>query len=171
MSLQFAVSENFGKGNTGATTSTSFTIKATGGASFQLGTTANTRQTIGIDSLATYNLAGGNGSARLSELRSGGSKALRTDTAGALTSVREAIADVAGVRGRLGGFQKFQVGSAINALKSAQSGLTEAASAIGDTDFALATSNLNRETILIQSSVQLLGLANQQAGQILQLLG
>lgn len=171
MALQFSVSENFGKGNTGATTSTSFTVKATGGASFQLGTTANTRQTIGIDSLASYNLAGGNGSARLSELGSGKSKALRTDTAGALTSVREAIADVASIRGRLGGFQKFQVGSAINALKAAQTGLTAASSAIGDTDFAVATSNLNRDTVLIQSSVQLLGLANQQAGQILSLLG
>jgi len=171
LNLQFTVSEDFGKGNTGATTSTSFTVKGSGGATFQLGTTANTRQTIGIDSLATYNLGGGNGAAKLTELKSGGTKALKTDTGGALTAVREAIADVVGIRGRIGGFQKYQVGSAINALKAAQNGLTQAVSAIGDTDYALATSNLNRESVLIQSGIQLLGIANQQATQILSLLG
>ena len=155
---------------TGATTSTSFTVKASGGATFQLGTTASTRQTVGIDSLGTYNLGGSNGSARLSELKSGFSKALKTDPGGALTSVREALSDVASIRGRIGGFQKFQVGSSINALQAAQTALTKATSAIGDTDYAVATSNLNRETILIQSSIQLLGLANQQSSQILSLL-
>jgi len=170
LSLQFTVSEDFGKGNTGATTSTTFTVKASGGATFQLGTTAGTRQTVGIDSLGTYNLGGSNGSARLSELKSGFSKALRTDPGGALNSVREAISDVTNTRGRLGGFQKFQVGSSINALQAAQTALTQASSAIGDTDYAVATSNLNRETVLIQSSIQLLGLANQQTSQILSLL-
>ena len=170
LSLQFTVSENFGKGNTGATTSTSFTVKASGGATFQLGTTASTRQTVGIDSMGTYNLGGGNGSAHLSELKSGFSEALRTDPTGALTSVREAISDVASIRGRIGGFQKYQVGSSINSLKAAQTALTQASSAIGDTDYAVATSNLNRETVLIQSSIQLLGLANQQSSQILSLL-
>ncbi len=170
LSLQFTVSDDFGKGNTGATTSTSFTVKASGGATFQLGTTAGTRTTIGIDPLGTFNLGGGNGSAKLSELKSGFSRALKTDPTGALTSVREAISDVASIRGRLGGFQKFQVGSSINALKAAQTALTQAASAIGDTDYAVATSNLNRETVLIQSSIQLLGLANQQSSQILSLL-
>ena len=96
--------------------------------------------------------------------------ALKTDVAGALSSVREAIAEVAGVQGRLGGFQKFQVQSSINALQASRTGLTEAASVIGDTDFAVATAELNRQTVLIQSSVNLLGLVNQQTGQILQLL-
>jgi len=170
MSLQFTASDDFGKGNTGATTSTSFTVKTTGGATFQLGTTANTRQTIGIDALGTHNLGGGNGTAKLRELRSGGTKELSTDVAGALSAVREAISDVAGIRGRLGGFQKYQVGSSINALKAAQSGLSDAASVIGDTDFAVATANLNREQVLIQSGIQLLGLVNQQAASILTLL-
>ncbi len=171
LNLQFTVSEDFGKGNTGGTTSTSFTVRASGGATFQLGTTASTRQTIGIDSLATYNLGGSNGAAKLSELKSGGTKQLKTDTSGALTAVREAITDVVGIRGRLGGFQKYQVGSSINALKAAQNGLTQATSAIGDTDYALATSNLNRESVLVQAGVSLLGIVNQQASQILALLG
>lgn len=170
LSLEFTLGTKFGSGDTGATTSTSFTVKAAGGATFQLGTTANTRQTIGIDSLATFNLGGGNGSARLSELKSGGTVDVKTDAGGALTSVREAISEVASIRGRIGGFQRFQVGSAIRSLEAANIGLAEAASIIGDTDFAVATANLNRETVLIASGIRLLGMANQQAAQILSLL-
>jgi len=170
LSLEFTLGTDFGTGNTGATTSTSFTVLASGGATFQLGTSASTRQTLGIDSLATYNLGGGNGSARLSELGSGGSAELSTDAAAALTSVREAISELAVVRGRIGGFQKYQVGSAINAIQAARTGLTAASSIIGDTDYAMATANLNRQNVLIQSSIQLLGLVNQQTAQILSLL-
>ena len=170
LALAFALDEDFGKGNTGATTSTSFTVKSTGGATFQLGTTPDTRATIGIDSLSTDYLGGGNNSARLSELGSGGTVSLKTDVAGALTSVREAIREVSEVRGRVGSFQKYQVGSAISGLQAAQSGLSEAASVIGDTDFAVATAQLNRQQVLIQSGISLLGVANQQAAQILSLL-
>ncbi len=170
LSLSFTLATNFGTGNTGATTSTSFTVDASGGATFQLGSTANTKQTIGIDSLSTYKLGGGGGTARLSELGSGGSAQLSTDTSAALLSVKDAISSLASTRGRIGGFQKFQVGSAIRSLQAANVGLSEAASVIGDTDFAVATANLNRDTVLIQSSIQLLGLANQQASQILSLL-
>lgn len=170
LALEFTLDENFGKGNTGATTSTSFAVNPSGGATFQLGTTTTTRSTIGIDSLGSYNLGGGNGTKRLSELKSGGAAALNKDVSSALLSVREAIAEVAGVQGRLGGFQKYQVQSSINALQASRTGLTQAASVIGDTDFAVASAELNRQTVLIQSSVQLLGLANQQAAQILSLL-
>ena len=170
LSLDFTLTQAFGSGNTGATTSTSFTVVAAGGATFQLGTDATTRATIGIDSLASFNLGGGNGTNRLSEIGAGGSVALKTDVEGALKSIRDAVAEVASIRGRLGGFQRFQVGSAINALQSAQAGLGAAASVIGDTDYAVATARLNRETVLIQSSIALLGVVNQQAGQILSLL-
>ena len=169
LSLAFTLSEDFGNG-TDATATTTFTVKAAGGATFQLGTNSDTRQTIGIDSLASYNLGGGNGTVRLSELKSGGSAALKDDPAAALEAVREAISEVASVRGRIGGFQKFQVGSAIHSLQAAQVGLSDAASAIGDTDFAVATANLNREQVLIQSAIALLGVANQQTAQILSLL-
>ena len=169
MSLSFSLSEDFGSGVLGAT-STSFTVNADGGATFQLGTSTNTRQTIGVDSLATYNLGGGNGTSKIAELKSGGSADLRADPAGALSSVREALSDIAGIRGRLGGFQKFQVGSAIRSLQAAQTGLSQAASVIEDTDFALATAALNRQQVLIQSTIALLGVAGQQSAQILSLL-
>ncbi len=169
LSLAFTLAESFGSGNVQSTTG-SFTVKAAGGATFQLGTTSRTRATIGLDSLATYNLGGGNGTAKLSELQSGGSVELRTNVAGALDSVRSAISQLASNRGRIGGFQKFQVGSAIKSLQAAQTGLTDAAIAIGDTDFAMATADLNRQQILMQAGIMLLGVANQQAAQILSLL-
>ena len=176
LSLEFTMSTDFGSGVVVAgqteaqNKESTFTVKAAGGATFQLGTTSSTRSTIGIDSLATYKLGGGNGSARLSEIKSGGSVDLRADVGGALTAVREAIGEVAGVRGRIGGFQKFQVNSAISSLQAAQTGLTSAASIIGDTDFAVATAELTRQQVLIQSGMQLLGVANQQTGLLLSLL-
>ncbi|MEK6676379.1 MAG: flagellin [Planctomycetota bacterium] len=170
LSLEFSLEENFGKGNTGATTSTSFTVNPTGGATFQLGTTTDTRSTIGVDSVASYNLAGGNGTRRLSELKSGGGAELKTDVSAARLAVRDAITEVASIRGRLGAFQKYEVGTAISSLQAAQNGLTQAASVIGDTDFAVATADLNRQQVLLQSNISLLGIANQQAAQILQLL-
>ncbi len=177
LSLEFTLTSNFGSGVVVAgqtqaqNEQTTFTVQASGGATFQLGTTASTRATIGIDSLATYNLGGGNGTNLLSELKSGGAAELKTNAAAALNTAREAIGEVAGIRGRLGGFQKFQVGSAINALNASEIGLSEAASVIGDTDFAVATAALNQQTVLVQASVALLGVANQQAAQILSLLG
>lgn len=168
LSVSFTLTEDYGSGVSAS--DAEFTVKAAGGATFQLGTTSSTRATIGIDSMATYNLGGGNNTAKLSELKSGGAKALDTDVAGALEAVRSAIGQVAGIRGRIGGFQKFQVGSAINSLQAAQTGLTEATSVIGDTDYAVATSQLNRQAVLVQSAVQLLGVANQQSSQILALL-
>lgn len=169
LSLSFSLDSAFGSGNT-STSTTSFTVRATGGATFQLGTTVNTRATIGLDSLATYNLGGGNGSARLSQLKSGGTVDLRADPGGALTSVREAISDLSSIRGRIGGFQKFQIGSSIRSLQAAQTGLSDAASVIGDTDYAIATSQLNRQQVLIETSIALLGIANQRGNQILSLL-
>ena len=170
LSLEFTLDSDFGSGNSGANTTTVFTVRAAGGATFQLGTTTSTRATIGLDSLASYNLGGGNGTAKLSELKAGGAVDLKTDPGGALSAVREAIAEVASTRGRIGGFQRFQVGSAISSLQSAQKGLTEATSLIGDTDFAIATARLNQETVLIQAAIQLLGVANQTGAQILSLL-
>ncbi len=169
LSLSFTLATDWGRGAVAATTTT-FTVLASGGATFQLGTTAATRATIGIDSLSSAMLGGGNGTSRLSQLKSGGTVDLTTDVAGALTSVREAIGEVASVRGRIGGFQKFQVGAAIASLQAAQGGLSSAASIIGDTDFAIATADLNRQTVLIQSGISLLGIVNQQAGSILSLL-
>lgn len=170
LSLSLSLSETFGNGGTASTT-TSFTVRAAGGATFQLGSSADTRSTIGIDAQATYNLGGGDSGARLSELKSGGAADLRSDVATALTVVKKAAKQVAEARGRIGGFQKFQVQTSLSNMQTTKSGLEAARSLIRDTDYATATSRLNKESVLVQSSIQLLGIASQQSAQILALLG
>ena len=168
LSMTFSLTTAFSQQTTNNST---FTVMTTGGAVFQLGTDSTTRSTLGIDALYSHNLGGGDAGALLSQLVSGGTADMNTDVATALKTVRKAIDDVANARGRVGAFQKFQVQTSINSLEAARMGLSEAASAIGDTDFALATADLNRENVLLNSGISLLGLANQQAAQILSLLG
>ncbi|MCG3136503.1 MAG: hypothetical protein HJJLKODD_00337 [Phycisphaerae bacterium] len=158
--------------DTDATTET-FTVQTTGGFNFQLGSEANTQVTLGIDALFAHKLGGGDSGGYLSEISSGGSADLSDadSRATALAIVREAINQVAVAQGRIGGFQKFQVQPSVRSLQSTKVGLSAAASVIGDTDYAVATAELNKQTVLLQSGISLLGLANQQAGQILSLLG
>ncbi|MFQ5491437.1 MAG: flagellin [Phycisphaerae bacterium] len=167
LSLSFSLTNSL---NTGGGT-TSFTVQAQGGATFQLGTEAATQTTIGINSLASYTLGGGDSGGFLRELQSGGAADLATDTAKAVKVIKKSITDVANARGRIGGFQKFQVQTSINSLNANKAGLSAARSIVGETDFAVATAELNRQSVLLNSGISLLGLANQQANQILALLG
>ncbi len=167
LSLSFSLTSTLNQG--GGTSS--FTVQSAGGATFQLGTDSSTRSTIGIDSLGSHMLGGGDSGGYLRELQSGGSFDLNTDVATALTVVKKAMSDVASARGRIGGFQKFQVQTSINSLNSTKAGLSDARSVIGETDYAAATAELNRQSVLLNSGISLLGMANQQAGQILSLLG
>lgn len=167
LSLEFSV----GSGFTATGQTSSFTVKAGSGMTFQLGVDTTTRSTIGIDSLASFRLGGGDASAYLSDLKSGGSADLSAKSANTLKAVRKAITQVAAARGRLGGFQKFQVETAINSLTASQESLTAARSVIAETDYAEASAELNRQSVLLNSGMSLLGLANQQSAQILSLLG
>jgi len=170
LSLEFSMSAAL---NVADATET-ITVKAGsdgGGMTFQLGVDSNTRSTIGLDSLASYRLGGGDANAFLSEIKSGGKADLSARSADTLNSVRKAITQVAAAKGRLGGFIKFQVETSVNSLTQTQQSLTAARSVIADTDFAQATADLNRESVLLNSGISLLGLANQQASQILSLLG
>ena len=167
LSLSFSLTAAL---NTGGGT-TSFTVQATGGATFQLGTDSTTRATIGMDSLASHTLGGGDSGGYLRELQSGGAFDVNTDVATAMKVVKKAIGDVASARGRIGGFQKFQVQTSINSLNATKAGLSDARSVIAETDYAVATAELNRQSVLLNSGIQLLGMANQQAAQILSLLG
>jgi flagellin len=168
ISGSFNMTSGFG---TQTSQSSSFTVSASGGATFQLGTDSTTRSTIGIDSLFSYKLGGGDTGGVLSDLKSGGSASLTNDVATALAVVKQAISDVATARGRIGGFQKFQVQTTLNSLDATKSGLTDAKSIIGDTDYATETAELNRQQVLLNSSIALLGLANQKSAAVLSLLG
>lgn len=168
ISVSFSMKEAFNV----ATSTTSFVVSHDkGGATFQLGTDTSTRQTIGIDSLAVHKLGGGDSGGFVSQLRSGGTYDLNGDLGTALSIVKKGMLDVANAQGRVGAFQKFQVQTSIRTLNAAKISLSEAKSVIADTDFAVATAQLNRESVLLSSGISLLGLANQQTSQILSLLG
>ena len=171
LSLQFSLPEDYGFGRTANRSDTeTFNIELTGGATFQLGTESNTRSTIGLNSLASHKLGGGDSGGFLSDLRGGQAASLNNDVATAFKVVKDAISDVATERGRIGAFQKFQVQTSINSLEALKTGLTRAKSVIADTDYAFATSELNRQNVLMTTGISLLGLVNQQTAQILSLL-
>jgi flagellin len=166
VSLEFSLGANLDAVNDTDT----FTVKSTGGLTFQLGVESNTRSTIGVNSLASYRLGGGDAVAFLSDVKSGGSADLSADSANTLSAVRKAISQVASARGRIGGFQKFRVDTSINTLNATKEALSSARSVLRDVDFAAETAELSRLQVLTQSGISLLAVAGQQSAQILSLL-
>jgi len=153
----------------GDSTDLNFNITG-GGAIFQLGpdVVSNQQARIGIQSVNTGSLGGITG--RLYELRSGGDRALDTDTTGGARIIDEVITKVVELRGRLGAFQRTTLESNISSLNDTLSNLTEAESSIRDADFAVESANLTRAQILVQSGTSVLAIANQTPQNILSLL-
>jgi flagellin len=148
-----------------------------GGATFSLGAQVSTANTasIGIASVNTASLGKivqGGKVYTLSDLGSGKTGAVDTgDTNLAQQVVTQAVADVAGLRGRLGAFQKNVLGSTINSLNVALENVSSSQSAIRDTDFATETSNLTRSQILVSAATTVLSQANSSPQSVLKLLG
>ncbi len=168
------VSLSFDLGSLAVGSSVAVTVKGSGsgadsGATFQLGTTSDTRATIGIAGAYTVQL-GSLSAGYLKSLQSGGSNSLLTNASQAATIARAASTQVAEMQGRIGGFQKFQVRTSLNSLGDVKEGLEKVKSAINDIDYAKANAELNRQNVLLQSSISLLGLANQQSSYVLALL-
>ena len=143
-----------------------------GGATFALGSkvTETDKASIGIQSVSTGSL-GDSTIGFLSSIGSGGTNAL---TSTALTSAQKildkAIKQVSGVRGRLGAFQKFTIGSTVNSLGVAYENASAAESAIRDTDFVEETAELTRSQILSQAASTVLSQANAAPQAALRLL-
>jgi len=160
------------------TTGSSKTFGITGGgATFSLGAQVNSANlaSIGIASVNTASLGKfvQNGTIyTLADLGAGKAAAINTgDASLAQSVVNRAIKDVAGLRGRLGAFQKNVLGSTINSLNVALENVSSSQSAIRDTDFASETSNLTRNQILVQAATSVLSQANQSPQAVLKLLG
>jgi flagellin len=160
---------SFEVGTLGAGSSTTITVEGSGGATFQLGTSSSTRATLGIEGAYTYQL-GNATEGYLASLKSGGDNSLLDNPSQAMTIARVAAQQVATMQGRIGGFQKFQVRTTLNSLSAAKEGLEKAKSVISDVDYATETAELNRQNVLMQSAMSLLGIANQQSSQVLSLL-
>ena len=148
-----------------------FYIKG-GGATFALGSkvTETDKASIGVASVSTGSL-GNTNSGYLSTLGSGGVNSLSsTNLTVAQKVIDAAIGQVSSLRGRLGAFQKFTIGSTVNSLGVALENATAAQSAIRDTDFASETAALTRAQILSQASTTVLSQANSAPQQALRLL-
>jgi flagellin len=143
-----------------------------GGARFSLGSkvTETDKASIGIASVSTGSLGDSN-VGFLSSLQSGQGNALSVaNLVGAQKVVDAAIKQVSNLRGRLGAFQKFTIGSTVNSLGVAFENASAAESAIRDTDFAAETSALTRAQILSQAATTVLTQANSSPQSALTLL-
>jgi len=160
--------------------SSSFDITG-GGSLFQLGPdiTALQQANIGIQSTSAESLGGSlvNGGLQfLSSLSKGQANSLdaavsRNDFTALQSIVDKATDEVSLLRGRLGAFERNVLDTNRRSLQSAFENLTASRSVIRDADFAKETAALTRAQILQSAGTSVLGLANQQSQQVLQLLG
>jgi flagellin len=143
-----------------------------GGATFALGSkvTETDKASIGIQSVTTGSL-GDSVAGFLSTLASGKDNNLDSDNLTTAQKILDkAIRQVSQLRGRLGAFEKFTLGSTVNALGVAYENASAAESAIRDTDFAEETSRLTRSQILAQAATTVLAQANASPQSALALL-
>ncbi len=106
----------------------------------------------------------------LSSLKSGGAHSLTEDPSRAVSIIKKAVQDVAMAQGRIWGFQKFQIKTSIKALEATKESRQDAKGSIEDVDYTQATSELNRQQVLMQAAMGLLGIANNQSQSVLSLL-
>ena len=143
-----------------------------GGADFALGSKVSEtdKASVGITSVSTGSL-GDTTTGFLSALASGGAASLDSgNLTTAQTIIDKSIKQVSQLRGRLGAFQKFTIGSTVNSLGVALENANAAESAIRDTDFAEETANLTRSQILASAATTVLASANASPQAALSLL-
>jgi len=150
-----------------------FTITG-GGADFQLAPNVDIagKVSLGIKDVAARKL-GSSAVGFLDDLGSGKAFNL-VDGKGLATAqkiVSQSIKQVSSLRGRLGAFQKNVIGATIRSLGVAVENSSAAESVIRDADFASETAALTRSQILVSAATNVLGLANTQPQNALQLLG
>jgi len=148
---------------------TGFTITG-GGATFQLGPDVVSSQQIrvGINAVDSTTLGGASG--KLYMLKGGEMADLKTNTKLADRIVQEAIGSVAFTRGSLGAIQRSTLDPNIAVLEDTVEQLSAAEALISNIDFAEASSAMARAQVLVQSSSQMLALANQFPQYAAQLL-
>ncbi len=162
------------------TAASSFNVTGSG-AQFQVGPEVSALQqvNVGIPSVAASRLGGTvvNGALEfLSSLKTGGKNDIanmvdRSDFTGAQGVLDKSIDQVAVTRGRLGAFERNVLDPNVRSLQSSVENLSASNSQIRDADFAYETSQLTRAQVLSSAGTSVLQLANQQAQQVLQLLG
>ncbi len=178
LSVQLQLDAGFASNPT--LTPTTFDIVG-GGSLFQLGpeVTALQQTNIGVPSMAATKLGGtlvNGGLQFLSSLVKGGGNSieanvLSNDFSTASDIIEAAIDEVTVLRGRLGAFERNVLDTNRRSLQSSFENLAASRSVIMDADFAAETAQLSRAQILQSSGTTVLGIANQRAQSVLQLLG
>lgn len=163
LTFQLSASLNNGKTKT-------FAI-AGGGAQFSLGSSvsAATTASLGIPAVSTGSL-GDSANGFLASLGTGGPNSLTGNLLNAQNILSEAQSQVSQLRGRLGAFQKYTIGSTVNSLSVAYENVSAAQSAILDTNYAQETANLTRYQLLTQQAAMSLAIANSSPQYLLNLL-
>ena len=169
LDIDITLTEAYGGGRTNSPT----TFYVTGGGmTFQISPdlSPSGMVALGLKSMATTSL-GDSITGWLSSLASGGTNQLSSKNfSTAQEIVRLASTQVAQLRGRIGAMQQNTIASTINSLQVAYENMSAAESVIRDADFAKETSELTRAQILVQSSTQVLSLANAAPQNVLALL-
>ncbi len=136
----------------------------------QLGTdvTASQQTTITIPNLSTSALGGKQG--LLLDVGSGGPASLATNPALADSILKSSLSGVLNVRADIGAIQKYTLDLSQRFMEDYMAQLIGAKSLLMDTDFAVATSSLNRDMLLAQTGINALGFSSRQAGYAASLL-
>jgi len=161
---------SFTVANIAATVTSTITVTAAQGALFQLGDSATTQTRLDMAAGITTAELGDSVNGYLSSLRSGGTNSLTTAGTKAVSIATKASSQVAIADARVGSFNKFQVGTSINALNAVKEGLTDAIQNIDSTDYAADTAELQRQNTLMDAATSLLSLACSQQSNVLALL-
>ncbi|MDR0391888.1 MAG: hypothetical protein LBH59_08275, partial [Planctomycetaceae bacterium] len=132
-----------------------------GGVLIQLGpvATSNQQARISIPSIHSSQLGGISG--YLSDIKSDGISDLKNNVNAAFRIIEEVTVEVSDLRSRLGAFQKSRLEPNTDNLSDAIEIETGAMSDIVDTDFALESSELLRQQLLMQSNISVLQMSMQ----------
>ena len=141
-----------------------------GGALMQLGANVDPSQQVRIAFQSVYAADIGGPSGHLAQLRYGGDKDLLTDTKGAYRIVEESILQISTFRGRLGSFQKYEVGRNLDQLQDLVEVATTMNSEIRDTDYAAESSSLAKNQLMQEAIVSVIKKPTDNMRLLIQLL-
>lgn len=154
-------------GNNSVTSATQVGVLTAGTVRFQIGAFANQSVAFSMPTVFAQNLGTGavpNGSISSLDVTT------QQGSHDAMKIIDAAITQLAQQRGELGSFQKNFLESTARSLGVAKENLTSSESQIRDADMALEITEYTRLQILQQSGMSVLGQANKQPQQVLQLL-
>ena len=141
-------------------TYTNFTVDATGIGAMEVQVGANEGQILAVDIPAVT-------------LQNMGIEDMTVETHAdaqkAISSIKDAIQYVSGVRGKLGAYQN-RLESTINSLNVTIENMTGAYSRIMDVDMAEEMTNYTTAQVMTQAATSMLAQANERPSQVLQLL-